>query len=152
MRESMQITGPANEQPENSARNTMNHAKRILLIDDEEVITFGFAKVLQEPGIEVHCANTMEAAHEYIAHNIYAAAIIDLRLSNSVEIEGLSCVRLLRASQSDCRIIILTAYGNLREQANALGINRFFEKPLSPEKIRETLEEFGIYKNSVVSG
>ena len=125
----------------------MNQDKRILLIDDEEVITFGFSKVLQEPGVQIDCAHTLEEAQQFIAAHQYDAAIIDLRLSNSIEIEGFSCIRLLRASQQNCRIVVLTAYGDkrLREEAKELGVALFFEKPMEPEKIREVLLGFGIY-------
>lgn len=125
----------------------MNKDKRILLIDDEEVITFGFSKVLQEPGVEVDCAHTVEEAQNCIAAHKYDAAIVDLRLSNSIEIEGFNCIRILRDSQSNCRIIVLTAYGDmrLREKAKELGVDLFFEKPMEPERVKETLKTFGIY-------
>ena len=42
----------------------MNQNKRILLIDDEEVILFGFKKVLTEPGVEIDCAQTIEEARD----------------------------------------------------------------------------------------
>jgi two-component system NtrC family response regulator len=126
---------------------TINTGKRILLIDDEEVITFGFSKVLEEPGVEVDCAQTLEEAQHCIAAHHYDAAIVDLRLSNSVEMEGFDCIRLLRSRQSACRIIVMTAYGGngFKTQAIALGADLFFEKPIEPEKIRESLKRFGIY-------
>jgi two-component system NtrC family response regulator len=126
---------------------TRNKTKRLLLIDDEEVIAFGFTKVLQEPGVEVDCAQTLEEAQNCIAAHHYDAAIVDLRLSNSTEMEGFDCIRLLRSRQSACRIIVMTAYGGngFKGQATALGVDLFFEKPMEPEKIRETLKTFGIY-------
>lgn len=125
----------------------INNGKRILLIDDEEVITFGFSKVLEEPGVEVDCAQTLEEAKDCIAAHQYDAAIVDLRLSNSVEMEGFDCIRLLRSRQSACRIIVMTAYGGngFKDQAIALGADLFFEKPIEPEKIRESLKTFGVY-------
>jgi DNA-binding response OmpR family regulator len=125
----------------------MNKNKRILLIDDEEVITFGFSVVLREPGVEVDCAHTVEEAQKCITTHTYDAAIVDLRLSNSTELEGLSCIRLLHSCQSGCRIIVLTAYGGngFRKQALDLGADLFYEKPMEPEKIREVLKTFGIY-------
>lgn len=128
----------------------MNKGKRILLIDDEEVITFGFSKVLEEPGVEVDCAHTAKEAKNCIAAHRYDAAIVDLRLSSSTELEGLNCIRLLRSCQKDCRIIVLTAYGgnSFRKQTLDLGADFFYEKPMEPEKIREDLKAFGIYSDS----
>jgi len=127
----------------------MNTNKRVLLIDDEEVITFGFTRVLKEPGVEIDCAQTLEEAQQCIAAHRYDAAIIDLRLSDSTRMEGLDCVRLLRFCQSECRIIVLTEFGDnsTREQVKACGADLFFEKPMEPEKVRDTLKTFGIFAN-----
>jgi|WetSurMetagenome_2_1015567.scaffolds.fasta_scaffold210659_2 two-component system, NtrC family, response regulator PilR len=126
----------------------MNTTKRILLIDDEDVILFGFSKVLKEPGIELDCAQTLEEAKKCISAHNYDGAIIDLRLSNSARLEGLECVRFLRSSQTGCRIIVLTAYGDNDswEQAEEWGVDLFLEKPIEPEVIRKTLKTFDIYQ------
>lgn len=121
--------------------------KRILLIDDEEVITFGFARVLEAPDIQVDCAHTMGEARVYITTLHYAVAIVDLRLSRGLETEGFDCARLLQSHQRDCRIIMLTAYGGpvLKDEAMALGVDLFLEKPVKPEAIRDILKTFGLY-------
>lgn len=128
----------------------MKKAKRILLIDDEEAIIFGFTKVLTEPGVEVECARTEEEARNCILANHYDAAIIDLRLSNSTKMEGFDCVRLLRSSQHECRVFVLTAFGdnNLWQKAELLGVDMFFEKPMEPETVRKTLKTFGVYDDT----
>jgi DNA-binding response OmpR family regulator len=127
----------------------MNNCKRVLLVDDEEVITFGFSRVLQAPDVCVDTAQTLEAAKTLIEASQYRAAIVDLRLSNSIEIEGFSCIRLLREHQKDCKIIVLTAYGDnrLREQANELGVDLFLIKPMEPEKIKQILVTYDVYSD-----
>jgi DNA-binding response OmpR family regulator len=132
-----------------SGLTIINKDKRILLIDDEEVIAFGFSIVLEESGVKVDCAQTLEEAQNCIDAHHYDAAIVDLRLSNSTEMEGFDCIRLLRSRQSACKIIVMTAYGGngFKDQAMALGADLFFEKPIEPEKIREALKTFGIYND-----
>ncbi|MGB7569494.1 MAG: response regulator [Chitinivibrionales bacterium] len=127
----------------------MDKNKRILLIDDEEVITFGFSMVLKEPGVELDCANTLEEAQQCINAHLYDAAIIDLRLSNSVQMEGFDCIRLLRSRQPGCRIIVMTAFGDngSREKAKELGADLFFEKPMEPETVKDMLKTLGIFEN-----
>jgi DNA-binding response OmpR family regulator len=127
----------------------MKDGKRILLIDDEDVILFGFTKVLKEPGVEVDCAQTAEEAQNCITAHKYDAVIVDLRLSNSTQMEGFDCIKLLRSSQNDCRILVLTAFGDnvSRDKAEDLGADMFLEKPMEPETIRKTLKTFGIYQN-----
>jgi DNA-binding response OmpR family regulator len=126
----------------------MMEGKRILIVDDEEVISFGFSMVLKEPGIEVDCAQTIEDAANFINARTYAAAIVDLRLSDSTEMEGFDCIRFLHSCQNGCKIIVLTAYSDndLRERAKALGADLFYEKPTEPEIIRNALSQFAIYQ------
>jgi DNA-binding response OmpR family regulator len=135
--------------PDHSGINSISKDKRILLIDDEEVITFGFAKVLKEPGVEVDTAQTVEGARDLIAAHQYDAAVVDLSLSSATEMEGFDLIRLLRSCQNNCKIIVMTAYGGngFRKQAIDLGANLFFEKPMEPEDIKGSLETFGIYSN-----
>lgn len=127
----------------------MEKNKRILLVDDEEVITFGFSMVLKEPGVDVDCVHTLEDAQACISTKNYDAAIVDLRLSNSTDIEGFSCIRLLRNANTACKILVLTAYGgnDFREQTKVLGVDMFFEKPVEPEVLRNVLKKYGIYNN-----
>ena len=125
----------------------MENEKRILLIDDEDAILFGFSKVLKEPGIELDCAQTLEEGLKLIEHRRYDGAVIDLRLSNSSEFEGFACIRQLRSRQKNCRIIVLTAYGDNPswEKAEDLAVDLFLEKPVEPEILKKTLDTLGIY-------
>jgi DNA-binding response OmpR family regulator len=128
----------------------MNKGKRILLIDDEEVMLFGFSKVLKEPGVEVDCARSLEEVRVCSAAHQYAAAIVDLRLSNLVDMEGFDCIRLLRSEQIECRILVLTAFADngFKEEAEMLGIDLFFEKPQEPEVIRNALKKLAVYSDA----
>jgi DNA-binding response OmpR family regulator len=120
--------------------------KRILLVDDEEVILFGFKHVLSEPWLQVDTADTREMALSLAETNVYAAAILDLRLSNSTTLEGLELIPVVKNTQKNCRIIVVTAYGDetIKRQALAAGADLFLEKPVSPEVIKKALDNMGI--------
>jgi len=77
----------------------------------------------------------------------YDAAIIDLWLSSSTEIEDFVCIRLLRACQKHCRILLLTDSedNRLQEQAKLFNVDLFYQKHIEPRIIKKTLESFGIY-------
>jgi DNA-binding response OmpR family regulator len=120
--------------------------KRILIVDDEEVILFGYKQVLSEPWLTVDTAGTVSEAISLAETNGYDAAIIDLRLSNSVSLEGLDFVPILKNAQKTCRIIVVTAYGEeaIRRRALDAGADLFLEKPVDPENIKKTLADMGI--------
>ena len=119
---------------------------RILLVDDEEVITFGFSKVLAGPGIIIDCAQTADEAKILTDKYSYTAAMIDLGLSNSNILEGIDVVRLLKQSQPDCVLVVITAYGedDTRKHTMEAGADIFLEKPVEPQKFKEVLRELGV--------
>jgi ActR/RegA family two-component response regulator len=119
----------------------MENNKRILLIDDEEVMTFGFSRVLAGPGVVIDCAHTAADAERLMDTNVYNAAVVDLRLSNTVELEGLALVNRLKSSQKTCRIIVLTGYGDddVRLYTIVKGADLFLEKPIDPESVKKAL-------------
>ncbi|MBN1130274.1 MAG: response regulator [Chitinispirillaceae bacterium] len=131
----------------NQGDSMNDEKKRILLIDDEEAVLFGFRQVLMEPWVQVDTASTADAAKALMEKNVYAAAIVDLRLSNSTAMEGLDLVTLLKTVQKHCRVIVLTAYGDesIRSNAFSLGADLFLEKPVDPETLKQNLVAFGVY-------
>jgi DNA-binding response OmpR family regulator len=120
--------------------------KKILLIDDEEVILFGFRQVLTEPWLQVDTASTVAEAKALFEKNIYSAVIVDMRLSNSTAMEGLDLVPYLKTIQKNCRIVVLTAYGDetIRRKAFNFGADIFLEKPVDPEVLKKNLTALGI--------
>ena len=121
--------------------------KKILLIDDEEVILFGFKQVLSGPELQVDTASTVDEAKKLVGKNSYAAAVVDLRLSNSTAMEGLELISFIKSAQENCRIIVLTAYGeeSVQQKTADAGADIFLEKPVDPDLIKKHLESMGIF-------
>jgi two-component system response regulator HydG len=120
---------------------------KILLVDDEDTILFAFQKVLLEPGIVIDTAQTLEDAASLLRERAYRAVIADLRLSSTATTEGFDVIQLARGTQADCRIIVVTAYGeeSIREQVFELGADYYLEKPVSPHRVKEVLRAMGVY-------
>jgi len=123
-----------------------NTTKRIIIVDDEEVILFGYKQVLSETWLVVDTAETVDEAKSLIGTNVYDAAILDLRLSNSMSLEGLELIPFVKNARKECRIIVVTAYGDetIRRKAIDSGADLFLEKPVDPEDIKKTLISMGI--------
>jgi YesN/AraC family two-component response regulator len=118
---------------------------RILIVDDEEVVLFGFKKVLSGPSITVDTAASFKEASRLIQYKSYSAIITDLRLSGAELRDGLEVIKEARRIQTECKIIVITGYGesDTQEKVYALGADRYLEKPVSPEKIKEILQSMG---------
>ena len=121
---------------------TMKILTRILLVDDEEAVLFGLSGVLLGPGIAVDCARSADEALGLIEANHYTAAIIDMSLSKSVELEGLMLINKIKAKQKECRIIVVSGHGeeDVMHRAIVKGAHMFFVKPYEPCRVKETLK------------
>jgi DNA-binding response OmpR family regulator len=122
---------------------------RILIVDDEEVILFGFKKVLSGPGITVDTASSFKDAVRQIQFKSYTSIVTDLRLSGSETSEGLDVIREARRIQTACAIVVITGYGDSDTRENVLkrGADRYLEKPVAPERVRELLQSMGAMPN-----
>jgi DNA-binding NtrC family response regulator len=119
---------------------------RILVVDDDEAVLFGFKKVLREPSITVDTAPSFKDALRLIQLKTYNAIITDLRLSGVEASEGLKVIKQTRRIQTECKIIVITGYGesDTREKVFKLGAEIYLEKPVAPEKIKELLQSMDV--------
>lgn len=114
---------------------------RMLVVDDERVITFALKSYFGKHGFEVDTATESEAALALLATGDYDIVIADLRLTGTTEEEGLEVVRLARARSAKTSIILLTAYrtASLTERAEALGADALLQKPKPLPELAQTV-------------
>jgi two-component system response regulator RegA len=123
---------------ENSIHSPINLKGHMLIIDDDEVLCDRIAKAMQKRGYEVRTAYTVKdginAAKEFEPE----FAIIDLRLSDG---NGLQIVEKIREIVDDCRIVMLTAYGNIATAVAAVkaGAVDYLAKPADADSIERAL-------------
>jgi DNA-binding NtrC family response regulator len=120
--------------------------QRILIVDDEKAILITFKKLLKSPNIEVDTAETIEDAQTLLKKNIYDAVIVDLRLSDTDEEEGLELIKSIKQRYPQTNVIPVTGYGStaVMEKAYALGAVFYFEKPVSSEILKIVLKSLNI--------
>lgn len=111
-------------------------SKRILVVDDEESVVFFLGESLAElgPGYMVETARSGEEALARIAHQPFDLVITDLRMPG---VDGLELLQTLHATQPDTRLILMTAYGSDRVEAEArrLKVYRYITKPFKIEDL-----------------
>ena len=104
---------------------------RLLVVDDERVITFALQSYFSEHGFSVDCASECEEALALLSHKEYDIVIADLRLTGTASEEGLDVIRLARDRNSSTGIILLSAYRtpDVDEKARSLGADLLLQKP-----------------------
>ena len=112
-----------------------------------ESILFAFSEVLQEPNIAIDTAQSLQEVLELIEKRTYQAVIADLRLTGINDLDGLVVIKEIRKRLPNAVILLITAYGgkDVEEMALRVGANYYFEKPVSPNRIKKLLETRNVY-------
>ncbi|HEX4960723.1 MAG TPA: response regulator [Thermoanaerobaculia bacterium] len=116
---------------------------QILIVDDEEPILSAVREYFEPLGYGVDCARELEEAEALLAHVRYALLIADLRLTGSQSAEGLELVRFVRERSPWTRTILLTGFGSLEVETEAMGrgVDAFLQKPQPLARLAAVAEE-----------
>ncbi len=114
--------------------------KNILIIDDEEDLCWLLSNVLTGKGYNVSTANALS---EGVAHlnDTPDLILLDLKLPDG---DGMDILPRIKTITPQSIVVIISAYGSeeRRQDANDRGVHSFIDKPLSEEKILETIGRF----------
>jgi nitrogen-specific signal transduction histidine kinase/ActR/RegA family two-component response regulator len=123
-------------------------AERILVVDDEEIITGMFQTILTSVGYQVIVFNDSLEALAFIGQNPTAFDLLLTDMSMP-HLTGLELIQKTSAIRPDLPIILCSGFNKLvsNEEARALGIHVCLEKPVSVRDlisaIRMALDEKG---------
>ena len=122
-----------------SAAAESDESPNVILVDDRKLILQGALPVLEETMPYAAVTGFTEApdAIEYAKKNRVALAFLDIELR---EMTGLELCRALLDINPRTNVIYLTAYSNYALDAWSTGASGFMLKPITPEGVREQLE------------
>jgi two-component system, response regulator RegA len=117
----------------------MTEAKgNLLIIDDDVVLAQRLAQSMTRRGFSVEVLHTLADAYKIIPNYDPEYAVVDLRLEDG---NGIDVVTYLRTHAPECRVIMLTAYGNFASAVSAVkaGAIDYLAKPADAEMIERAL-------------
>ncbi len=118
----------------------MDHARRILIVDDDDRVRFVLADVLRKlgNGYEIVAAGSCREALALAQESTFDLLITDLRLPRS---DGLALTSAFAKLSPDTRVVWITAHGchHYRASAKQLGIVQCLDKPLEIQRIRDAV-------------
>jgi CheY-like chemotaxis protein len=135
-------TPPASAAVRHDACNaTAPVGPRILLVDDEEAITFATRRYFERRSLHVDVASDLERAKAFVAGGRYDLVVVDLRLTGALGAEGLDLLSHVRERQPDARCVLLSAYVSAEVERAALerGASLVLRKPISLPDLGEAL-------------
>ncbi len=108
---------------------------KVLIIDDEASICSILSALLTKNGYEVEVANSGESGLDVYAQFTPAVILLDLKMPG---IDGIKVMEVLdKRLNADCKIIIMTAHGEVRSAVEAMkkGAFDYLQKPFDNDEL-----------------
>jgi DNA-binding NtrC family response regulator len=118
----------------------VNQTSKILVVDDEPSICWGFDRMLREEGYEVLTASSAEAGLKLAAQHPIALVLLDVRLPGE---DGLTALPKFRDVTGNAPIVVMTAFGDLETAVRAVsqGASDYLTKPFPLEQAAKTCRQ-----------
>ena len=117
-------------------------AKRVLIVDDDEMVLMALEELLRPEGYEVETVSSGTEALKRIDQNGYDLLMLDIIMP---EMDGLELCRKIREREGfrETPIVFLTAKNRDEDKAQGVeaGANLFLSKPISPDKLLEIISD-----------
>ena len=112
--------------------------KTLLVLDDDAPFRTRLSRALEGRGFEVTSVGSVNEAIEVARQKPPQYAVLDLRLEDGT---GLSVVEELHRRRADCRVVMLTGYGNIATAVAAVkaGALDYLAKPADPDDVVKAL-------------
>ncbi len=107
----------------------------VLIVEDHDQLREQLGRFYQQEGYRVSTAASGEEALDKLAQEKFAIVVSDVKMPG---IDGFQLARHIREKSSDTDIILITAFGNIKQAVEAmkLGASDYITKPFQPEAIR----------------
>ena len=114
-------------------------ARNILIADDDRTIAHLIKEIIERRGNTALVAYDGEQAFKIFNNFKLDLIITDLKMPN---VDGMSLIRMIRESNTDIPIIIITGYGSDQNYALAqnYGVTNFLSKPCSVIDISRAID------------
>ena len=111
------------------------NAKRILVVDDDQIIRDSLTEFLKLEGFEGHGAGSFQEAIQELEKQAFNLVITDV---NMPEQNGFELLRVIRKRYPEIVTIVITGYGTIESAVEAIkmGAYDYLTKPIVDDEIR----------------
>ncbi len=120
--------------------------KRLLIVDDEPTILLTLSYALGSGEVEVVSASRLEPAEEALSRHVFDVAILDIRMSGILGVEGLELLSYIKRNWPRTEVIVMTAHGSdeIKQETYARGASHYYEKPVDMTDLINRLRGMGL--------
>lgn len=113
---------------------------RLLLVDDDLLITNSLSEFLRLEGYAVDTAPEGSVAIEMLAVNRYNLVLTDVNMPRT---NGLELLRTIKNHYPDVVVLVITGYGTIENAVEAvkMGAFEYLTKPIVDDEIRVTIQK-----------
>ena len=126
---------PATNRDENGRGEIMVAAvKRVLVVDDEEIVRESYKLALTEAGYEVRTVSNGREAISACRAEHFDVMLADIRMP---DMDGLEVSQVVVHEFPEVRVIVITGYPSSESAARAkrLGVSDYLQKPVAPDRL-----------------
>lgn len=118
----------------------MSSKKKILIVDDEQNITWSMEKYLSKEGYFIATADSAKKGAELLNTSPFELVITDMKMP---DVDGFQFLNWIKKNHTKSKVVIMTAFGSpsVRESAKQMGAYRYFEKPVDLNQLRKFINE-----------
>ncbi len=112
--------------------------KSLLIVDDDEALRTRLGRAMEKRGFRVALAGSVKEALALAKAGPPDFAVVDLRLDDG---DGIEVVNVLHDLRDDCKVVMLTGYGNIATAVAAVkaGAIDYLSKPADAHDIERAL-------------
>ena len=112
----------------------MNAAQKVLVVDDEAMVTRSCRRILTEAGYDVDTSENGREGLDRALQEPFDLVVTDLKMP---DLDGMELVRRLRSNRPHTAIVVITGHGTVPTavEATKIGVSDYIEKPFMPEEI-----------------
>ncbi len=110
----------------------------LLIVDDDEPFRIRLGRAMEKRGFATMLASGVKEAISLARATPPAFAVVDLRLEDG---DGLEVVNAIHDIREDCRVVMLTGYGNIATAVAAVkaGALDYLSKPADADDVEKAL-------------
>ncbi|MHA7870838.1 MAG: ActR/PrrA/RegA family redox response regulator transcription factor [Hyphococcus sp.] len=110
----------------------------LLIVDDDEPFRNRLGRAMEKRGFQPVLAASVAEAEKLLEGATPAFAVVDLRLEDG---DGLHVVNQIHDKRADCRVVMLTGYGNIATAVAAVkaGAIDYLSKPADADDVEKAL-------------
>lgn len=125
--------------------------KRIVLIDDDDIIRLSCKQILEKSGYRVETFGNGQEGIRRIREVRPPVLIVDIKMP---ELDGFEVINIVREIDPDLVIVVITGYATIETAVDAMkaGAYDFLPKPFTPSELRliidRSFERWGLIKEA----